>query len=251
MMYDILMPAAEKDFVKFRFAYDSVIKNLSGFDKIHCISNVKFPQRLLISGVEYYLDKDVIDFDFSLFRGKVKAVSTWYIQQFIKLFQQVTADDYLEVDSDIVFNRPVDIIRNGKPTFFFGKDQHHLPYFRFMKEMLDLEKMYHHSFINETMYFKREIIEHMVASTGLTKYGFFTKAVSILNEINETSGLAEYELYGNYVTKYFREAYNYKHIRTHVGGKSVRWTEDEVKEYINFYKDKDYDMVGLHTWEKV
>ena len=247
-MYDILIPAAEKDFIKLRFSYDSIIKNLNGFDKIHCITNEKVPRHLLISGVEYYLDKDVVDFDFSLFSGKVRAGRGWYIQQFIKLFQQVTADDYLEVESDIVFNRPIDIIRNGKPTFLFGRDQHHLPYFRFMKEMLGLEKVYKHSFINETMYFKREIIKHMVSSTGLTKYGFFAKAVRILNEINETSGLAEYELYGNYATKYFKDTYNYKNIRTFVGGKRGRWTKEEIKRHINFYKDKDYDMVGLHTW---
>lgn len=247
-MYDILIPTAEKDFLKFRFVYDSIIKNLDGFDKIYCVSRVKMPKDLLISNVQYFLDEDVIDFDFSKFKGNVKIREGWYRQQFIKLFQRVTSDDYLEVDSDICFIKKINIIENGKPSFLFGRDQYHSSYFRFMKKVLNLDRVYPYSFINEVMFFKRKIIKHIVSSTGFNKYGFFELAVKALNETDEICGMCEYELYGNYVTKYFKDSYNYKYLKAKHGAKHRIWKVDEIQKYINSFKGSDYDVISMHSW---
>ncbi len=247
-MYDILIPVAEKDFVKLRFVWESIIINLSGFDKIHCISNVKMPVSLRLPGVEYYTDADVIDFDFMRFTGTIKGHEGWYIQQYIKLFQKVTADDYLEVDADVFFNRKVDIIENGKPSFLFGRDQHHLPYFNLMKKLFDLDRVNWHSFINETMFFKREIINHFLDSFKIDPHGFFELILNEINQVNEMSGFSEYEFYGNYVTKYFPDSYNYKQLKTYLGGKYGHWTESEVKQYVNFFEGESYDLISMHSW---
>lgn len=247
-MYDILITVAKKDFIKFKFTYDSIIQNLDGFDKIYCVSNVKMPENLLISDVQYFLDKDIIDFDFSRFEGNIKVREGWYKQQFIKLFQNITSDDYLVVDSDVYFNKKIDIIENGKPSFLFGKDQHHLPYFRFMKMILNLDKVYPHSFINETMFFKRIIINHILSFIKSNAHGFFELAVDALNEINDKSGFSEYELYGNYVTKYFKDCYNYIYLKANSRMRYRIWEKKEIQNYINFIKKSDYDMAAFHSW---
>jgi len=246
--YDILIPVAEKDFVKLRFVWESIINNLSGFDKIYCISNIKMPISLRLPSVEYYTDADIIDFDYMRFTGNIKGHEGAYMQQYIKLFQKITSDDYLEVDADVFFNRKVDIIENGKPTFLFGRDQHHLPYFDFMEKIFDLGRIYPHSFINDTMYFKRSIINHFLSLFELDARGFFEIMLSEANRYNQCSGCSEFELYGNYVTKYFKDSYNYRYLKTYLGGKYGYWNEDEIRQYINYFKGQDYDLISMHSW---
>jgi hypothetical protein len=248
MVYDVLIPAAEKDFVKLRFVWESIIENLTGFDKIYCISNVEMPQSMKLPAVEYYTDADVVDFDFMRLTGNMKSHEGWYVQQYVKLFQNVTSDNYLEVDADVFFNRRVDIIENDKPTFLFGGNQYHAPYFNLMKNLFNLDKVYPYSFINETMFFKREIINHLLASIGVDRNGFFELVLNEVNRVNQMSGFSEYELYGNYVTKNFVDLYNYKYLKTHPEGKDRVWKEDEVCEYVNSFKETDYDLISMHSW---
>jgi hypothetical protein len=247
-MYDILIPVAEKDFIKLQFVWESIINNLSGFNEIYCISNVKMPKSLKLPGIRYFTDSDVIDFDCMRFTGAIKNHESWYIQQYIKLFQNITSNDYLEVDADVFFNRKVNIIENGKPSFLFGRDQNHLPYFNLMKKVFNLEKVYPHSFINETMFFKRSIIKHLLDSLRIDPHGFFELILAEVNRANEMSGFSEYELYGNYVTKYFKDSYNYKYLKTQLGGKYGYWNEDEIRQYVDFYKGSDFDLISMHSW---
>jgi len=247
-MYDILIPVAEKDFVKLRYVWESINENISGFNKIYCISNVKMPQSLKLPFVEHFTDADIIDFDCMRFAGNIKGHEGWYIQQYIKLFQNVTSDDYLEIDADLFFNRKINIIENGKPTFLFGRDQHHLPYFNLMKNLFDLEKVYPYSFINETMYFKRSIIKHLLDSLGVNARGFFEMILEEVNRVGEVSGFSEYELYGNYVTKYFKDAYNYKYLKTRTGGMGRILMIEEIQRAVDSYKGTDYDLFTIHSW---
>jgi hypothetical protein len=202
-MFDILILSAEKDYNKVKFVYESIKKYIDGFNKVYCITNKEIIEELKVEGINYYTDDDVLDFDFSKFKGNVLKRSGWYKQQYIKLFQNVTLDNYLVVDSDIIFNKKIDIIENGKPNFFFGRDQYNEAYFRFMKTFLNLDKVHNHSFINEIMLFNRSYINHMLEILNLDANGFFDESVKVLNEMNHDAGLSEYELYGNFVTKYF------------------------------------------------
>ena len=246
-MFDILILSSEKDFNKIKFVYESINKNIENFNKINVISNVKIPDNIKISDILYYTDDEVINFDFSKFRSNVQKRKGWYVQQYIKLFQNITLPEYLVVDSDIFFNRKIQIDEN-KPVFFFGRDQYHLPYFEFMKRILNLDKIHNYSFINEIMYFKRSFIKKMLDVLDVDDIEFFELSVNILNEMNEPAGISEYELYGNFVTKYFPNFYDYKHIKTYLGGKHEQWKDEEVLNYMKMFKDKDYDIVSMHTW---
>ena len=246
-MYDILIPLAEKDFNKFRFAYDSIVKYLPGFSNIHCVSPVEFPRHLKISGVKYHLDKDVIPFDFSVFKDKIQVRTGWYRQQFIELFQTVTGDDYLVSDSDNIYTDKIKVFNGKKPIFLLGEDQNHAPYFELTKKLFGYGREYPFSFINEIMLFKRSIIKKLVASTGLNNDGFFALVAAELNRSQENSGMAQYELYGNYVAKYHKDLYDYEYLTFINKNKYREWTDDEIKEEIKKYTGK-YSMIKLHSW---
>jgi hypothetical protein len=247
-MYDILVPAHEKDFTKLSFVYDSIIKNIEGFKDIYHITNTKVPKYLRISGINYFLDDEVIDFDFSLFRNTIKKRTGWYRQQFVKLFQNVTGDEYLVTEADNIYNRKINIIENNKPVFFLGKDQNHAPYYKIMQKLLGYGREYNFSFINEIMYIKREYVKELVALTKLNKYGFFELFANELNRTQETSGCSDYDLYGNFIAKYHEDEYLYKHVKTVVTAKHSEWSESDIKKQIDLYKNTDNIMIKLHTW---
>ena len=247
-MYDILIQMAEKDFVKFPYLYKSIMSYLEGFDKIYCVTPVPVPFMQRIDGVLYYLDEDVIDFDFSKCKGITRDRAGWYKQQFIELFQMITKDEYFQVDSDVVFKKKISVIENGKPSFLFGKDQNHAPYYELTQTLFGYGREYPYSFINEMMYFKRSIIHHLISSTGLSKYGFFDLIIAELNRKNEVSGMSEYDLYGNYVAKHFKDTYNYKYLSAIRGSKKGLWTTKEIEAALDRHKNSVCDIITFHSY---
>lgn len=240
-MFDILITIAKKDFNKLWFVVESIRKNIVGYRKIFVISDVEINNK--VEGIEYFTDDEVLDFNWSAIdmvnrRG-------WYKQQFIKLLQEETLSNYLVVDADVYINKPLQI-DIAHPFFLFGKDQYHLPYFIFLKDIFRIEKCYPRSFICETMFFKKSIINYMLSELGVNKYQFFDICAKEINKINNGSGFSEYETYGNYVTKYFPDMYQYKNINVLHKWKRRLWTDDEIKNHIN--NNNNYDILTMHTW---
>ena len=241
-IFDILVVVAEKDFNKLPYCLHSIKKNIKGYGKIFCITDK--PVKEKVSDVEYVLENGVVDFNFS----KIKNISRigWYKQQFIKLFQTITHHNYLVVDADVIINKPLNIIDAGKPVFMLGKDQNHDPYYSLMNSMFGFGREYPHSFISEVMYFKRDIIDDLLSRYGWTKHGFFEVVVSEINKQSHPSGFSEYELYGNYVTKFFNDTYHYRNIKTSVNGKHKQWTAEEIIREIEI--NKECDIISMHSW---
>ncbi len=117
-----------------------------------------------------------------------------------------------------------------------------------MEKLLKLEKSYNFSFINEIMFFKREYINEILKKLNVDSNGFFNMSVDILNDMNQDAGMSEYELYGNFVTKYFPNSYNYNHIKTYLGGKYSIWNDQDVYNYIKSFEKSDFDIVSMHSW---
>jgi hypothetical protein len=245
--FDILILVGNKDINKIKFVYDSILKNICGFNKIYCIcENIPLNK---INGIEYYCDNDILhDYNLNLFKGKVKDRINWYKQQYIKILQNITIDNYLVIDSDIIINKKIDIFSENKPCFFIGRNQFHKPYFIFINKLLNINKVYNKSFISEIMYFKRNIINDILKSIDVDHKEFFNKSVKILNDMNEDSGMSEYEMYGNYVVKNYNNIYNFKTIKTHLGGKYSTWSDNEILRYVNNFKNEDFDIISMHSW---
>jgi hypothetical protein len=247
-MFDILIPAHEKDFSKLRFVHDSIVKNIEGFNEIFCITNVKVPEKLKIQGVNYFLDEEVIDFDFSLFQDTIAKRTGWYRQQFVKLFQNVTGDEYLVTEADNIYLNKVSIFEDGKPIFLLGKDQNHVAYYKIMQKLLGYGREYNYSFINEVMYIKRQYVKELVALTKLNKYGFFELFAAELNRTQETSGCSDYDLYGNFVEKYHKDEYLYRQVKSVGLGINKEWKVEDIEKQIAINKDSNNIMLKLHSW---
>jgi hypothetical protein len=244
-MFDILIVVAQKDFNKLPFVLEAIDKNILDINKYHLISPVAIPDEYIWIDSELHTDDEVIDFDFT--RINMEARRGWYRQQFIKLFQTVTTDNYLVIDADTIINKKLEI-NPAHPSFYFGKDQYHLPYFEAMKRIAGIDKVYPHSFITEIMFFKRGILNYMLNTFRIDKYDFFDRCVDAINIINNASGFSEYEFYGNYVMSNWLDFYKCENINVMNTHKKRVWTDDEVSSCVQTYSNSNYDLFTMHSW---
>jgi hypothetical protein len=244
-MMDVLIVTAPKDFNKLPFVCESIISQHPDIPlQFFFVSPSSIPEQFRKVKGEYLLDRDVIDLDFSLINMKNRR--GWYRQQFIKLFQKVTSDHYIVIDSDVWLNKP--IIEEKYPTFFMGKDQYHKPYFDLMRDIVNVGREHGHSFISEIMMFDRTIIQEMLDRIHTDEQGFFDTCVEYINIVNNASGFSEYELYGNYVVKYHPGKYWFKHINVFSKALLREWTTDELHIHISSLKKSNYDLLTMHSW---
>ena len=152
------------------------------------------------------------------------------------------------VDSDLFFNRPINLFDEEKPKFFISdREQHHQPYFDFMKKSHDLNKQVDHTFINDFMMFDRGICHEIIGND----LGNLAPLLSFCNRnLSDECLLSEFELYGNFVTKRHPDRYSKQNTKTKMFGRYANqpWSEQEIENYVSQMKDKDYDLFTIHSW---
>lgn len=242
--YDLLIPVAPKDYNKAPHVVRSAIEHLVPKPKSVFIVS---PTKLDIPGTMWVDEQEVMPLDPTAAK-KVKR-PRWIYQQFIKMFQQCTfRDNYLIVDSDLIFNKDVELFTpEGKIKFFLGVDQNHAPYFNFMHLILGFGREYDHSFISELMMFSKETSDELLSYMGYNNVQeFYRVCCEILDENNHL--IADYEFYGQYAYKMHPEQYEITRIKTDLSGKFSRYSDEEIEEAIEAKKGTDYEVFTIHTW---
>jgi|TARA_R110000822_G_scaffold58664_2_gene146626 hypothetical protein len=239
MKYDLIIPAHPKDYVKLQFCLGSCLEYLNPSpENVYIIT----PDGISGQGLISIKDDHAIPIKQSDINYRRP---NWIFQQFVNLFQDFTENDmYLSVDADIIFNRQIDLFESDKPTFFISdRDQHHVPYFIFMDKWRGLSRQVDYTFINDFMMFDKNICREMVPDIH--------DLLDFCNEVlSEDCLLAEFEIYGNYVTKYHADRYNTKPSKTSMSGKVVQdpWTVEQIQHLILAHQGKDFDLFSLHSW---
>ena len=245
MKYDLVIPCHEKDFVKLKYCIQSCILFLNPEpEKIYVVSQRPFAHN--IENIVHVYDHHAIRTDINSINYHRK---NWIYQQFIKLGQDFTDNDmYMCVDSDLFFNRPMNLFDEEKPKFFISdREQHHQPYFNFMKKSHDLDKQVDHTFINDFMMFDRNICHEIIDNN----FGNLAPLLSFCNRnLSDDCLLSEFELYGNFVTKHHPDRYSKQNTKTKMFGRYVNqpWAEQEISNCVSQMKDQDYDLFTIHSW---
>lgn len=240
--YDIVIASAPKDYNKLPFVIRSIKDNmLDTFDNIYVITPTPIDFRL--PGILQFRDEEVLEIDRSLFPHR----PNWVFQQFLKLFQNVTQNErYLVVDADMLFNKPLNVFRSGKPIFYLGIDQMHKPYFDFMRRMFGLERGYSHSFINEFMLFDKNIVGSLLKSFNGSVTSFFEASIKIMTQ---NCYISEFELYGNFVHQKYPELYSIQKLNSKRFGKvKGAWSDAEIEKTIEEMKQHNAEVFTIHTW---
>jgi hypothetical protein len=238
MNYDAVILSSEKDYIKLDFLLDSLINLDPKPENIFVISPTEIKEKR--KEVNYFLDDEVLKFK----KENLKFRPNWIKQQFLKLFQDITKNDYyLILDSDIFLNKKIEIFKNNKPNFLLSVDQNHKPYFDFL-ENFGIKKIYERSFISEIMLFNKKIIRRFLEDSNLTVDSFINKSIEI---INDNCYISEFEFYGNMVLKYYPDLYDFTILNTRVIGKHEDWNKNEILQTIN--NNQDLDIISYHTWK--
>jgi len=245
MIYDILLPCAPKDIPRLKYLIPSIENNLEGFNKIYVVTP---DPELVTKDVIAVSDKDILDIDHLQFKWR----PNWIKQQYIKMFQDITDQDlYLTIDGDLLFNRPMAMFEGDKPIIWMGWEQNHRPYFNFQEVMLDLPRLYPHTFINDMNFFSKKIIREMLTCNNYSVDSFIAKSVEV---ISKDCFPGEPEIYGQYVHRYHPDMYVFKQAKSRSIGRyvptidGISWTDADIEAEIEHMRNQDFDLFTLHTW---
>ena len=242
---DLIIPAAPKDYNKVRYVVQQAREYIN-LDTIHVV--VPEPDKLQLDGVTVHADADVLPYD----RDEMDFRPNWVFQQFLKVFQDVTPNNwYLVLDADIFANKRIPLwTDDGKPILNLGRDQYYEPYFSFNEEMLGFGKVYNWSFLSECTLYSKALAREMLTHCELTLDEFWTKAVEITAK---GCRMADSELYGSYVYRMHPDVYEIRKLTAHLGGRygSKKYSDKEIEKEVKKMKQgkPEVDIFSLHSWE--
>lgn len=217
-----------------------------------CKKNLKF-RKIFVVGISHiningcdFISENIFPFsksDVAKLHGD-NPRNGWYLQQLLKLYAGKVIpgilNDYVVIDCDTFFLKPIDFKENGKYLFNTG-DEYHIPYFVHMSKLHpSFGKICNLSGITHHMIFSTSILNEMFSLVekyhGTLKpfWYIFLDCVDPSLRIVNTSGASEYELYFNYMLLYH---YDMIKIRT------LDWQDCGS---VNLNANKDY--ISVHWW---
>lgn len=245
-LVDMVIPAAPKDYNKLPYVIDAARKHFK-ISTIHVIAPTSAPRDYIrFDNVVLHRDCEVLPYD----RFELKYRPNWVFQQLLKVFQDVTEQDwFLVTDADIIANKAMPLwTSNGKPIFYLGRDQLHGPYFAFNELMLGFGKNHDWSFLSECVMYSKKLVREMLAFCNLTLDEFWKKTVEITCLGCKP---ADAELYGSYIMHAYPDLYEFRKVHAALGGryKSHIWNEKEIKYEIDKATREGAHLTSIHSWE--
>jgi hypothetical protein len=260
-MYDIFIPAVGKDFNKLKFVVASIHKHLIGYKDIHLVipNSHRWDDvyRDHLHGkipIDLNLKFHYEDHIFKMDRSKIRHRPNWVYQQYLKLFQNVTDDLYLTIDSDVILTRDMPMFHEDKRILWMGWEQNSRPYFEFQEKMLNLPREYPHTFINDMNFIDRNLIDEMLKRNGYTVKSFMSKSYDVIEK--DVCVPAEPEIWGQYAMKYHADKYVPMQCLTECIGKEITgnsvdhiaWTDEEIERLIEEKEKTNLHAIMIHSW---
>src|SRR4030042_135481 len=173
---DLFIPAAPKDYNKLPYVVEAARRHIQ-VETTHIVT--PSPTRYDWPGVVWHRDGDVLSYD----RNELPYRPGWTFQQCLKLFQNVTENNwYIVLDADIVVDKDLPLwAEDGRPILYLARDQAHGPYFEFNRRVLGFGKVYDHSFLSECTLYNKELVQTMLEYAGLDRDGFWRLLGEITN----------------------------------------------------------------------
>ena len=253
MSFDIVIPLGPNERKNIYKQIEYTKKNVIGYRNIYIITN-NF-DNLQIDGCKV-IDENIFPFKmndiasyFIKYNGKNNR-NGWYLQQLIKLYAgfviEELLDDYLIIDADVFFLKPINFYIDSK-YLFTCSDENHKPYFNHMLKLhSSFTKQIKNSGISHHMIFNRQIIKEMFNLVeDFHKKKFWVIFIEMVDEHTKhpvnaiESGASEYELYLNYMIQYHRDK---------ILVRNLLWTNKQHNYDINTPCDLDY--ISICSWIK-
>jgi len=187
----------------FSFFKENILSN----EKIKLLDEDLLIENISLSYIKEYLNKRI--------NSDIK--SGWYFQQFLKMAASnlsYISEHYLIWDSDTVLLRPLEFFDELGRVCINPNTENHLPYFKVLKKLLGIEKQVDYSFISEHLIVNKKYMNDLISSIKNNSNqgnGNISWVEIILDAIDDEdlngSGFSEFEIYGNYIAKYFSNSF--------------------------------------------
>lgn len=250
--YDIFLVCAPKDFNKIPYCLAGIFKNLKGFENVYLCTPQTLSQKI-VSGIHYpihyRLDMDVLPAKPQLWKYR----PNWVYQQFLKLFQNETKNNYyFVVDCDTIINRPMKMFDDdGRPIWYISWEQNNPPYYRFCQKMFGFGRVYSHSFLADMGFYSKSIVRDMLSKYGYTVESFIKKSYLV---VSKTVYPSEADIYMGYNIKWHQTTYAIKELKHKCDAKEGNnplepmYTVQEIEDHIKKMSKTDYDTFAIHSW---
>jgi len=236
MIFDIVIPLGPNEFYIFNENIKTIKANIIGYRNIYIITaNID-----IIIDDCIIIDENIFPFKMSDIALYIKKITRngWYLQQLLKLYAGFyipnISENYLVIDSDLNFLKPINFFDNDKPIYTISSE-YHIHYFTHMNKL-------HESFIKK--HNKSGISHHMIFNINYIKeifdlvetthnIPFWKIFLSMVNENDSDSGASEYELYFNYIQKY------------DIIIRELEWSNISFNNFINKKYNTNSDYVSI------
>ena len=147
------------------------------------------------------------------------------------------------LDSDVIFYKFIRFFNDDNIPYFTTGNEYNKPYFKHMKKLYPtLKKMHTKSGISHHMMFNKKILEKLINDVESFHKIPFWKAFLNKVEFDKTdnySRASEYEIYFNFVLKYFPKKYKIRELVW------FNLKQSDIEKYKNKY---DIDFIGVHDY---
>lgn len=247
--FDIFLCAAFKDYQKLPYVLQSITECLHGYQNIYLCTPCKYAGPELRFPVHYRTDLETLPARPRTWRHR----SSWVYQQFIKLFQNQTENDYYFVlDCDTIINKPLQLFDNNKPIWrYFEAPQHNPPYYEFNHAMFNDSFDCSHTWLSDMGLYSKTLINSMLEHYGYSVDTFLAKSYQV---IHKTRYPSEADIFMGYMNKYHPNHYIIKQIKNKcdaIEGKNPfanLWSKEMIEDHIKKMKATDYETFAIHSW---
>jgi len=249
--YDIFLVAAPKDYNKIEFSLGSIAKYMSGYQNIYLCTPRVLPQSFVSTlhyQIHYRTDLAVLRVEPRRWRYR----PNWIYQQFIKLFQNETKNDwYFVMDVDTILNKPLAVWKGERPIWRISWDQNNYKYYNFQKTMFGYGRVYGHSFLADMGFYQRSMISEMLSRNGYTIESFIKKSYQV---ITDNCYPSEADLYMSHVIKNHPDFYDIQQINNRCNAREGTnpqeklWSREDIIKTIEEMRATDYDTFAIHSW---
>lgn len=251
MLFDIVIPLGPNERKNICKQIEYTKRNVIGYRNIYIITgntndlDIK-DCKIINENIFPFKMNDIANY-FIQYRGKHNR-NGWYLQQLLKLYASFVIDDlldnYLVIDADVFFLKPINFIFENKYIFTIS-DENHEPYFKHMKRLhSSFEKQINFSGISHHMIFNKQILSKLFYSVEEKhKCPFWVAFIQMVDEHKKynidfvESGASEYELYFNYMLLHHKE---------NLILRKLNWCNKSYNYLIN--ENDNYDYVSLCAW---
>lgn len=167
----------------------------------------------------------------------------WYYQQLLKYYAPVVIPEletYLVPDSDVVFLRPVEFFKEGKPLFDYG-GIYHKPYFSHMKRLLPeaFPMFLPEVGTTDCMMYQRSIMMDLFARVEARGRSMWEAMLAAVDPADYCgSGMSEQEIYFQFARQHYPDAYELRPLAKCQG------------HILSELTRKDIDFLSFHAWAR-